>query len=525
MQAGEFNPVLVSPAHNNFSVSRPIFKNKLAFALSAIIALHVLVIPALQPHAVVASRLCTAAAAAVAALCAWRRANRVPATEQFAWRWMGVAVALWATAHAVETFLGPSIAASNLSIDFSDFIYISAAFPLLLALSTTRESVSIRTVFLLNSAQIVVALVLTYFLLFRMTLTEQAASTVMGKIYAAECLLLVTLASMRSLTWESREEGRSTRSIIVFLLTYLPIELVMDYGSAHWGLRQGNLLDLAWSIPFVIAAGLALRMPIDKATSDGRRSRRRGRVMAEMLCPSLISMGVFALAASVASQHLALALTSILLLLVLQGMQAGLLQVNYLNGQLRLIEREQDLRTANAALEKLSLLDPLTSIPNRRRFNAALNDAWRRGSRKCEPVSLLIIDLDFFKGINDRHGHGYGDECLVAVAREIGMLARRPDDLLARYGGDEFVLLLPGTDREGAYAVAERVQDAVSRLNLANYASPLAKRVTVSIGVGVAEPNQSGKSSTLLDVADRALYEAKRQGRDRACALILEPVA
>ncbi|HTB98739.1 MAG TPA: diguanylate cyclase [Terracidiphilus sp.] len=524
MQAGELNSVLVNPAPSFFPANPTLFKNKLAVALCAVVALHVLLIPALQPHAVLASRLCTAAVAGLAALCVGWRAARVPATEQFAWRWMAVAVALWALAHAAETFISGSNAASNLSVDPSDFIYVSAAFPLLLALSTTRETASIRKVFYLNSAQIVIALVLTYFLLFKTTLSEEAASTVMGKIYGVECLLLVIFAAMRSLTWETREEGRSIRSIIIFLVAYLPIELGMDYGSAHWGLRQGNLLDLAWSIPFVIAAGVSLSMPIDKAGSDGRRARRKGRTIAEMLCPTLISMGVFALAASVASQHLALALSAILLLLVLQGMQAGLLQVTYLNGQLRLLEREQDLRTANAVLEKLSLLDPLTSIPNRRRFDEALNDAWRRASRKNEPVSLLIIDLDFFKGINDRHGHGYGDECLISVAREISMLARRPDDLLARYGGDEFLLLLPGTDREGAYVMAERVQSAVSRLNLANYASPLAKRVTVSVGLGVAMPSQSIRCAALVDVADRALYEAKRQGRDRTCALILEPV-
>ena len=524
MQAVDLNPAPVTPAYSFLPQSRPVSKTILTFALFAIIAVHVALLLTLQPHAAFASRLCTATAAALAALCASWRARRLPSSERFALQWVTLSVLLWATAHALEAFIGTSAAASNLTVDPSDFIYVTAAFPLLLALASTRESASVRAVFYLNGAQIVMALLLTYFRLYRMTMTPHAAATVMGKIYAVDCVLLLILVGLRSFARGTREEGRTFGLILTFLLAYVPIELGMDYGSAVWRLHEGTLLDMLWSIPFVIVAWRTLRMPIDATPEGNTRTTNKGRLMAEILCPMLISIGVFALAASIASEHLTLSLAVIFLLIVIQGVQAGLLQVSYLNGQLLLIEREQDLRTANAALEQLSMLDPLTCVANRRRLDAALDAAWRRGMRKAQPVSLLIIDVDFFKEINDHYGHGYGDECLVLLAREIERHAGRPDDLLARYGGDEFFLLLPGTDRRGARAVADGIQAAVRRLGLTNHASPLSGKVTLSIGAGTAKPAPGTKPAALVNAADEAVYEAKRLGRDQTCAPPLESI-
>lgn len=116
--------------------------------------------------------------------------------------------------------------------------------------------------------------------------------------------------------------------------------------------------------------------------------------------------------------------------------QSAALQLNYIAGRNVLLEQGKELRVANAALERLSLIDPLTSIPNRRRFNAALDEVWRRAVRKCESVALMSIDVNFFKGANDRHGHAYGESCLTAVAQVLDKQAGRPYDLLARYGGE-----------------------------------------------------------------------------------------
>jgi diguanylate cyclase (GGDEF)-like protein len=211
----------------------------------------------------------------------------------------------------------------------------------------------------------------------------------------------------------------------------------------------------------------------------------------------------------------AVAMASVFFLLLAQGIEAGVLQRNYIIGRILLEEQERDLRRANSALENLSQIDPLTSIANRRRFDIALDQAARRALRQKKPIALLVVDLDHFKGINDVHGHSYGDVCLVSVARVVGQQAKRPYDLLARYGGDEFFLLLPETGTRGAMLVAERIHEAIAATGLENRASPLGEHLTVSVGVGVSDDEFTIGAAALVDLADRALYEAKRRGRNQ----------
>lgn len=492
-------------------------RKTLALGLWAVLGLHAVLILVVRPNPVSVSRICTAAIAVLSALCAIWRSAQLPPRFRPMWLWSSAGFALWATAHTVETFLGGSAAASNLAIDPSDFIYVIAAFPLLMALSTTRETASIRTIFYLNCGQIGLAFILTYCLLYRMSRTPAAAATVMGRIYGVDCLLLALLAALRLFAWETLEERRTLRTICLFLWTYLPVELGMDYATQRWNLHAGTLLDLVWSVPFVATGWKALKMSVDEPQAHPPTTRLRSRLMVETLCPMLIATGIFVLAAAVTGQHPVLGLLAMFLLLLLMGVQSGLLQLNYLEVQTLLLEREQDLRNANAALEQLSLLDPLTSIPNRRRFDTALSEAWRRAGRKHESIALLIVDIDSFKGANDLHGHTYGDQCIVTVARVLSQQTGRPYDLLARYGGDEFLLLLPDTGCEGATAVAERIHAAIRQLHFENRASAFDGRLTVTIGVGVMDVNPATAPARLVELTDGALYEAKRLGRNRTC--------
>jgi diguanylate cyclase (GGDEF)-like protein len=492
----------------------------LAYTLCGIVALHAILLLAWWHHFVAASRLFTAAVPVAAAFCSWWRARKVPVRERSAWRWLSLALLLWAAGQVVETFLGQSTSASVLSVDTSDFLYIAAAFPLLLAISSTKVTESVRAVFLLDSALVVLALVLTYVQLFKMALVGAQASTAMLRIYAAECVLLAFSALLRLASWSTLEERRRIGLLCRVLWMYLPIELGMDFATSRWNLQAGTLLDLLWSVPFLYAGWQALNLPMDERSTHPRAANSRRKLLVESLCPLLFTVGIFALAASIAGQYPALALTAVFLLLLIQGIQAGLVQLNYLGTHETLLERELELRAANTALERLSMLDPLTGVPNRRRFTGALEDAWKHAIRARESIAVLMIDVDFFKGVNDLHGHSYGDECLIVIARLLGQ-AGRSSDLLARYGGEEFVLLLPDTGATGALTVAERIQHAVSIQGMVNDASPFNHRLTVSVGLAVTAPLLGMHPAELVEIADKALYEAKRKGKNRICSRTL----
>ncbi|GAA3997046.1 diguanylate cyclase [Comamonas faecalis] len=166
-------------------------------------------------------------------------------------------------------------------------------------------------------------------------------------------------------------------------------------------------------------------------------------------------------------------------------------------------------------LEQLAALDGLTGIPNRRRFDQALEQEWRRCQRAGQPLSLIVADVDWFKPYNDALGHAAGDRVLQEVAAVLRQGARRPGDLAARYGGEEFVLLLPGTDVPQAQELAEQLRGRVQQLALAHPASPVALSVTLSLGGASTLAQTSEVDGSFFARADAALYQAKKAGRNR----------
>ncbi len=177
--------------------------------------------------------------------------------------------------------------------------------------------------------------------------------------------------------------------------------------------------------------------------------------------------------------------------------------------------RTEQLKQANAELDRLSRSDPLTGIANRRAFSEFLERAWRTALREQHPISLLMIDIDCFKAYNDAYGHQRGDTCLKAVAEAICQVAARAGDLVSRYGGEEFVVVLSNTPLEGALQVAEQIRAAIQGLAIPHRGSPLAGVVTVSVGATSTLPTRNVKPDVCLAAADRALYAAKEQGRNR----------
>ncbi len=168
-------------------------------------------------------------------------------------------------------------------------------------------------------------------------------------------------------------------------------------------------------------------------------------------------------------------------------------------------------------LARMSREDALTGIANRRSFDETLTHEWRRSARASSPLALVMVDVDFFKQYNDRYGHGAGDACLQRVADVLASAIRRPSDLAARYGGEEFAALLADTPLEGALRIAEIVRTGVDRLAIPHEAAP-AGRVTVSCGVGVVVPQAHMQPGELIATADRKLYAAKAEGRNRVAA-------
>ncbi|MES2018335.1 MAG: diguanylate cyclase [Pseudomonadota bacterium] len=177
--------------------------------------------------------------------------------------------------------------------------------------------------------------------------------------------------------------------------------------------------------------------------------------------------------------------------------------------------RTHELEDSNARLAELSSTDGLTGINNRRGFDAALESEWGRAARNGYPLALAMLDVDHFKAYNDHYGHQAGDQCLRTVADLIAAHGRRTSDLVARYGGEEFALLAPATDAQHAMSIARGICDALAHLALPHAKSPHGV-ITISIGVATAMPDEDVSWTTLIEKADRALYQAKQDGRNRA---------
>jgi diguanylate cyclase (GGDEF)-like protein len=183
---------------------------------------------------------------------------------------------------------------------------------------------------------------------------------------------------------------------------------------------------------------------------------------------------------------------------------------------LRIKSLQDQLRTAKEQLEKLSATDGLTGLYNHRHFEERLNEEFRRAQRYSDPVSLVMLDLDHFKSVNDRYGHPFGDRVLRTTAELLRSSLRDPD-ICARYGGEEFAVILPKTHLQGALAVAERIVRAMRQKVYVVAEGEAELRVTASVGIAFFPSKDVTSSDLLVRFADEALYRAKREGRDKVC--------
>ena len=307
-------------------------------------------------------------------------------------------------------------------------------------------------------------------------------------------------ATVRWLGSSREQEGQFFRSLTIFLWTAAILCAVHNRIMLH---HDYVWLDLLISAPYVVLVALLLK------TQTGPAKSRPAALMRAVRSGSPIFLASALLVAGVVESrsHFYFGLSAALLAI------GGYGTLNILV-QSRGLETEESLRASKAALEKLAVQDGLTGIANRRAFDQTLLREFTAANRTKQPVSLLMIDVDLFKELNDALGHIAADEYLIRIATALRQTLSRATDFVARYGGDEFSAILPATDRGGALIAAEKVRQAVFHLGL-SHESVAGGIATVSIGVSTLDGSVSCSPADLMQSADRALYMAKREGRNR----------
>ena len=179
---------------------------------------------------------------------------------------------------------------------------------------------------------------------------------------------------------------------------------------------------------------------------------------------------------------------------------------------------EQQLVALQKELEELSFKDGLTDVANRRMFDSILETEWANARRNNQALSLIMFDIDYFKQYNDHYGHLQGDACLKLVANILSSATARPRDFFARFGGEEFMMILPETDTKSAQMIAERCRDLIAREQIAHIKSQIGQFLTISLGVGTVIPSREEEPPEFIEVVDKRLYQAKQQGRNRVVA-------
>lgn len=281
--------------------------------------------------------------------------------------------------------------------------------------------------------------------------------------------------------------------------------MIFAFLSLTQALLWGSLFALSLFYPPMEKTTMVLAFAI-AAMSSGALSALNPRLwIANTNVALLILPGLFLTLFIQANYPMAVLITIFLTYLLLLGWRSHREYIRAFDIELKLEEQRQ-------SLERLNKLDPLTGIFNRGHFNHTLDFQWNSGLRRQQAQSLLLIDIDHFKSINDRYGHLVGDQCLISVARQIYTTAKRKTDLIARYGGEEFAVLLSDTSLPQSLEVAEMI-----RSNIEAYFLKSEFRVTVSIGVACLQPSEDKDPNQLVLNADQALYLAKETGRNRVC--------
>lgn len=414
--------------------------------------------------------------------------------------------------------MGNAIANSDAEQNLiSTYVYfVSYGLPLLYAAVATRDEPTTRSRRLVDGALLVLLVILCYLGVRDLQddhgfLRSQYEPWV-ALAFDAENALLLMAFLVRSLAATDEREYRTFRTVTIFLGAYALASALHNHieqltGSAIVGAMADALPTMVFI--FLICLLHGYRKPGAFELADRIWARR----LAASFAPGILLAAIFALSVGVRGSQGVLGQLVLALAMLTYVIRVVQTQFWFAATRDRLAE-------ALAAVERVSLLDELTGIPNRRAFENTLRERLRESMRDHKPVSALMIDVDRFKIFNDSRGHLDGDAALKAVARLLAGTLRRPADFIARYGGEEFVVLLPNTAEDGAQVVARRMNRSVYDAALA-FDLGIDRRVTVSIGIATSgEVDAEG----LVRRADDALYRAKANGRNGYAAAVERPV-
>lgn len=426
------------------------------------------------------------------------------------WLLFAAALFLWATGMSLSCWEDMAEHGPEAVAWFSDFSYFLYGVPLLLILSLPAASERVASFMLLDAIQVALTACLIYVdvlgaLPFLSHRIEPVSSTLLVSTYNAENILLAAFATLRLITLSDKGAIRSRYALLTaFLWIYAVFagSYNLLYARLVLSARQSmGVLDVLPTLPFVILTALLLTSKTQDAplpAFDGSPIE----VFLDSASPILYTVTLLALGILTLRNHFVLGVVSIVIAMLIYVTRAAIVQIRYLTTQ-------RDLSAVRDRLQTISQQDPLTGIANRRYFDLTLDLEWKRAYRTKTLLSLLMIDVDHFKSINDLHGHPYGDMVLRQVATAIQASLPRSGDFVARYGGEEFVVLLPASTHEAAALVGLRILEVIRRLNLPQ--GP----ITVSGGGATCQPHHSGSEECLIAAADQALYLSKNRGRDR----------
>lgn len=494
----------------------------LVLAGTAILCTHLLLNALLPRYSQSISYIFFLLAALVAIVaCVWRAGHTAPATR-INWLLVGIAASLWLIAVIVEATMQYFFHFPNSVATPDSFFYFFYGIPLLLAISAPEGRQATRLFFGFDILQAVAAGYLAYLALFSVLPfsfepMQPLSVARLVWVFDVEHLALAALATLRFLIGRRGTVERRF-SLILTLNLWAYSATAFWYNHVVGVVNGASPFDFLLDIPFLgLACGAAFAAaPATDSTSVNRRQRPLS-IFLDNARPIGLGLAIVALSALVATSHPHVATGFIFGAFLLYGFRSALLQSRFL-------QAESALEEARDRLEEMVLQDGLTGIPNRRCFDQRLNHEWNRAHRSRRPLSLLLIDVDYFKQVNDTHGHLVGDECLRHIAQTLRSVLHRTGDLVARYGGEEFAILLPETDASGARNVADYMRAALAESAPPHTPASLCP-ITISIGIATWEANYDSGPGLLFDTADRALYHAKKNGRDRVETLNMQPLA